>query len=407
MTRPEIRRGADIGGRRVLVIVENLPVPPDRRVWQECQALRDAGCEVSVICPKGRGYDKGHEVIDGVHIYRHWLPLDASGIAGFVLEYATALVCQVWLAWRIFLTRGFDVIQACNPPDSIWIVAWPFRVLFGRKFVFDHHDPFAELFQVKFPRRQAIHRLTLLFERMSIRSADMVVTTSEALRRIAVERCGKPADRVHLVRSCPDLQKMRRVAADPRLRKGAARVVVYIGIMGSQDGVDLLLRAAHEAVHRRQRRDLHFLLVGDGPEYDRLRALARELELAEHVTFTGFLRGEALLTALSSADIGACPDPWNGFNDKLTMNKVLEYMAVELPTVMFDLTEGREIAGDAAVYAGRGNDPSALADAMLALIDDPVRCQAMGEAARRRVERSFDWKDHKRVYLDAYASLWR
>lgn len=395
----------DIGGKRVLIIVENLPVPPDRRVWQECLALRDAGHEVSVICPKGRGYDKSYEVIDGVHIHRHWLPVDASGISGFVLEYATALACQIWLAWRIFLTRGFDVIQACNPPDAIWIVAWPFRALFGRKFVFDHHDPFAELFAVKFPRQPAIHKLTLLFERMSIRSADLVITTSEALRRIAVERCGKAADRVHLVRSCPDLNKMRRTTADPALRKGAGKVVVYIGIMGSQDGVDLLLRAAHEAVHLRQRRDLHFLLVGDGPEYDRLQALARELDLSGHVTFTGFLRGEALLTALSSADLGACPDPWNGFNEKLTMNKVLEYMAVELPTVMFDLTEGREIAGGAAVYAGRGNDPAALADAMLALLDDPARCQRMGETARRRVEQLFDWKDHRQVYLDAYASL--
>ena len=393
--------------KRVLIVVENLPVPPDRRVWQECQALRGAGYTVSVICPKGRGYEKGYEDIDGVHVHRHWLPLDASGIAGFVLEYAAALFWQIVLAWRVQLTRGFDVMQACNPPNSIWIVAWPFRVLFGCRFVFDHHDPFAEMFAVKFPRRSAIHRMTLLFERISIRSADLVITTSEALRRIAVEGCGKPADRVRLVRSCPDLGKMKRVAADPALRRGAAKVVVYIGIMGSQDRVDILLRAAHEAVHRRQRRDLHFLLVGDGPEYEKLQALARELEVGDWVTFTGFLRGEKLLTALSSADIGACPDPWNGLNDKLTMNKVLEYMAVELPTVMFDLTEGREIAADAAVYAGRADDPAALADAMLALLDDPGRCRRMGEYARRRVEALFDWKDHRQVYLDAYAELWR
>jgi glycosyltransferase involved in cell wall biosynthesis len=396
-----------MAGRRVLIIVENLPVPPDRRVWQECRALVAAGYAVSVICPKGRGYDLSHEVIEGVHIHRHGLPVDASGILGFVLEYAAALFWQTVLAWRIFLTTGFDAIQACNPPDSIWIVAWPFRALFGRKFVFDHHDPFAELFAVKFPRRALLHRLTLLFERRSIRDADLVITTSEALRQIAVARAGKPAQSVHLVRSCPDSGAMRRGAPDPALRRGAARLVVYIGIMGAQDGVDILLRAAAEAIHGQGRSDLHFLLVGDGPEYARLQALAQELAIAEQVTFTGFLRGDALLSALSSADIGACPDPWNSFNDKLTMNKVLEYMAMELPSVMFDLTEGRAIAGEAAVYAGRTNDPRDFARVMLELLDDPERRRRMGAIGRERVATLFDWKDHRQVYLGAYASLWR
>jgi glycosyltransferase involved in cell wall biosynthesis len=394
-------------GKRILIVVENLPVPPDRRVWQECLALRAAGHEVSVICPKGRGYDRGFEIIEGVRIYRHPLPLDASGIAGFVLEYAAALFFQTLFAWRIFLTRGFDAIQACNPPDTIWMVAWPFRALFGRKFVFDHHDPFAELFAVKFPRRTLIHKLTLLFERLSIRTADLVITTSQALRKIAVERAGKPAERVHLVRSGPDLGKMRRVAADPALRAGAGKVAVYIGIMGSQDGVDLLLYAARAAVREMGRKDLRFLLVGDGPEHRKLQALASELGVEGHVTFTGFLRGEKLLAALSSADIGVCPDPWNPFNDKLTMNKVLEYMALELPTVMFDLSEGRAIADEAAVYAGRGNDPNDLARAMLALLDDPARCKRMGEYGRRRVEAEFAWDGQRKIYLAAYASLWR
>lgn len=393
--------------RRVLVIVENLPVPPDRRVWQECRALAEAGYGVSVICPKGRGYDKSYEVIEGVAIHRHSLPLDASGIGGFVLEYAAALFWQTVLAWRIFLTRGFDAIQACNPPDSIWIVALPFRLLFRRRFVFDHHDPFAELFAVKFPGRSLLLGLTRLFERRSIRDADLVITTSEALRRIATDEAGKRSELVHLVRSCPDAKAMTRRAPDPALRHGAARVVVYIGIMGAQDGVDILLRAAAYAIKERRRDDLHFLLVGDGPEYAALQALAQELGIAANATFTGFLRGEALLTALSSADIGACPDPWNGFNDKLTMNKVLEYMAMELPTVMFDLTEGRTIAGDAAAYAGRSNDPRDFGRVMLELLDDPQRCKRMGEIGRRRVESDFDWKDHRQVYLDAYASLWR
>ena len=394
-------------GKRILIVVENLPVPPDRRVWQECLALRSAGYDVSVICPKGRGYDRGFEIIEGVHIYRHSLPLDASGVLGFILEYTAALFFQTVLAWRIFFTRGFDAIQACNPPDMIWMVALPFRALFGRKFVFDHHDPFAELFAVKFPGLGLVHKITLLFEKMSIGSADMVITTSEALKKIAVERAGQPAANVHLVRSGPDLAKMRRVAADPALRQGARHVVVYIGIMGSQDGVDILLHAAHEAICGQGRKDLRFLLVGDGPEYDKLQALSRSLEIDGHVTFTGFLRGDKLLAALSSADLGLCPDPWNPFNDKLTMNKVLEYMAMELPTVMFDLSEGRAIAQEAAVYAPGSDDPKALAKAMLDLLDDPAAMKRMAEYGRKRVEQNFGWDGQRQIYLHAYEGLWR
>lgn len=392
--------------KRVLMIVENLPVPPDRRVWQECLALRKSGYDVSVICPKGRGYTRSFEIIDGIYIYRHSLPLDASNIPGFLVEYATAFACQTWLSWKIFFTRGFDVIQACNPPDMIWLVAWPFRMFFRRKFVFDHHDPFAELFAVKFPRQRFIHQITKWFERRSIRSAHTVITTSEALQVIATEQCGIPSDKVHLVRSCPNLTKMRRTAPDLMLRGNAAKVVVYVGIMGSQDGVDILLLTAHKIVHQLKRDDIRFLLVGDGPELEKLKTLSRELRLDENVVFTGFRYDENLLAALSSADIGVCPDPWNPFNDKLTMNKVLEYMAMELPTVMFDLGEGRSIAGDAAVYAGRNNDPSELGHAIVSLLDDPERRQRMAAYGRRRVEELFDWETHARIYLDAYASLW-
>lgn len=394
-------------GKRVLIIVENLPVPPDRRVWQECLALRSAGCEVSVICPKGRGYDHSHEIIDGVHIYRHALPVDASGIAGFALEYATAFLCQSWLAWRIFLTRGFDIIQACNPPDSIWLVALPFRKLFRRKFVFDHHDPFADLSAVKFPRQGPLHKLALLFERMSLRSADVVITTSEALQKIAVERAGVAPEKVHLVRSGPDLQRMHRVPPQPDLRHSAAKVVAYLGVMGSQDGVDILLYAARETLHTHKRDDVRYLLIGDGPQFKKLKRMARDLDVERNVTFTGFLLGDKLLAALSSADLGVCPDPWNPFNDKLTMNKVLEYMAMELPTVMFELTESRAIAGDAAIYVAGRDDYRAMATAILTLMDDPERRRRMGAYARKRVETLFDWKKERGIYIDAYAGLTR
>jgi glycosyltransferase involved in cell wall biosynthesis len=385
--------------------VENLPVPPDRRVWQECIALRAAGYHVSVICPKGRGYYRSEEIIDDVHIYRHALPLEASGLAGFLVEYAAAFCCELWLTWRIFLTRGFDIIQACNPPDTIWMIALPFCKLFGRKFVFDHHDPFTEMFGVKFPRHWLIHGVTVLFERMSIRTADMVITTSEALKKIAIERAGIPAETVHLVRSCPDLQKMRRLAPDPEFRQGAAKVVIYVGIMGVQDGVDILLKAACETLHTHGRHDVRYLLVGDGPELGKLKRLARDLDVETIVTFTGFLTGDRLLAALSSADLGACPDPRNPYNEQLSMNKVLEYMAMGLPIVMFELSEGRAIAADSSLYVSGGDDPRTMAQAILELLDDPERCRRMGTYGRDRAERMFDWKDHRRIYLDAFARL--
>jgi glycosyltransferase involved in cell wall biosynthesis len=391
---------------RVLIIVENLPVPPDRRVWQECLALRNAGYEVSVICPKGRGYDRSYEILSGVHIYRHAIPFEARGIVGFLAEYTMALLCEVWLAWRIFVTRGFDVIQACNPPDTIWFVALPFRKIFRRKFVFDHHDPFAELFAVKFPKRGLLLWATKVCERISMRSADMVITTSAALKQIAVERTGIPQERVHLVRSCPDSRRMRRIAPKEGLRSEGTTILVYVGIMGSQDGVDILLQAANTTLHACGRRDVRFVLVGDGPELNTLKQLAHELKIEEIVTFSGFLLGAQLLEALSSADIGLCPDPRNSYNDKLTMNKVLEYMAMELPIVMFDLTEGRTIAGEAAVYVTEENDPKAFAAAILALADDPARRRRMGAYGRNRIEQDFEWSKQARIYTGAYAGLW-
>jgi glycosyltransferase involved in cell wall biosynthesis len=285
------------------------------------------------------------------------------------------------------------------------MIALPFRKLFGCKFVFDHHDPFPELFAAKFPNHRWLHKLTLFFERMALRSADMVITTSLALRNIAIQRAGVAPEMVHLVRTCPDLQAMRRVAPDPGLRKGASIVVAYLGIMGPQDGVDILLRAARETIHTHRRVDVRFLLIGDGPELKNLRQLARDLEIEPYVTFTGFLGGESLLTALSSADLGACPDPSNPLNDKLAMIKVMEYMAMGLPSVMFDLSEARTIAGDASEYVAGDNGHQALAAGILGLVDDPERRQHIGAYGRERAEVMFDWNAQRRIYLSAYSGL--
>ena len=279
--------------RRVLIIVENLPLPFDRRVWNEATTLRAAGYEVSIICPKGRGYESSYEVLDGVHIYRHPLPFEATRGLGYVLEYAIALFWQFVLAVRIAWTRGFDVIHACNPPDLIFIVALPFK-LFGKRFLFDHHDINPELYEAKFARRDLFYRVLCSLERWTFRLADVSIATNESYRRIAIERGGKPPERVFVVRSGPSIDKMRIMAPVERWRFGKRYLVAYVGVMGQQEGIDLLLAAVRYMVFDKGRRDTHFTLVGAGTELDKLHSLTRELELVDYVTFTGRVSDEVL-----------------------------------------------------------------------------------------------------------------
>jgi len=388
----------------VLIIVENLPVPLDRRVWQEAQALRDHGWDVSVIGPKAHGFTAGHEVIDGIHVYRHALPFEATGRLGFLVEYAAALLGELALAVRVKLTRGFDVIQACNPPDDIFLVAGLFKGLCGTRFVFDHHDPVPEMFLAKFGTGGLLHRLTLWAERRTLRLADHVVTTSEALRRIAVERGGRDPRDVTLVRSGLDLARVPAVAPDPGLRHGRRHLLLYVGVMGAQDGVDILLRALRCMVVERGRGDVHLALAGAGPRFEAMRRLAGDLGVAEHCTFHGYVTGERFFRLLASADAGVCPDPPNAYNHAISMNKLMEYMAFRLPVVQFALDEGRAIAGPAGVCV-QPADPTAFAGAVLDLLDDPERRRRMGEEGRARVERLFDWHRQVEAYLAVYDAV--
>ncbi len=391
---------------RVTILVENLPVPLDRRVWTEALALVRAEYHVSVICPQTARHPLAYEELEGVHIFRHPLPLEARGIAGFFLEYAAALLGELRLAFTVRRRFGIDIIQLCNPPDILFLVALVFRWLDGCKIVFDHHDPFPELMAIKFPRRKLLWRLARLCERLTFRSADQVITTSEALRRIAMTRGGVPADRIALVRSGIDLSRFRTGEAmrSEAVRKGAQHVVAYLGIIGSQDGVDLLLEAAHSVLRDRGRTDVRFLVIGDGPMLPALKIRAQELGIAADVEFPGYTSGEALYRLLASSDIGVCPDPKNDFNDKLSMNKIIEYMAFGLGVAMFPLEEGMLLAGPAAEVAD-GLEPPALADAILRLLDDPHRRQALAGIARARVEELFTWPVHEKAYLAAYARV--
>ena len=390
--------------RRVLFILENLPVPLDRRAWQEARALAEAGYVVSVICPRNDKFAAPLEIIDGVHIFRHWLPLDARGIGGYVLEYGAAMFWEFVLSLRIMATRGFDVIHAGNPPDTIFIVGGFFKLLWGTKFVFDYRDLSPELFELKFGRRGLLHRLLLACERLTFRTADRVIANNPTFAEMAVCRGRKRPEDVSVVRHGPDLRLLKPVEARRDYRQGRRHLVLYVGVMGSQDGVDLLIQAAHHVVAERGRTDVQFLLVGAGPELRAIQTLAFSLGLGDYVTFTGFLSGAEFLETLSSADVGVSPDPKNPLNDRMSMNKILEYMSFGLPVAMFDLTEGRNLAGECANYA-KDNDPRDLARHILAILDDPARLSAMGRIARERAS-LFAWEKEARSLIDAYEHLW-
>lgn len=389
-----------LDGRKILIVVENLPLPFDRRVWQEAKTLRAAGAVVSIICPTGKGFTRRYEEIEGIHIHRHPLPLDASGALGYLLEYGAALFWETVLAWKIFLTRGFDVIQGCNPPDLIFAVALPFR-LFGVRYIFDHHDINPELYEAKFGKRGAFWRLMRLLERITFKVATVSIATNESYKTIAVERGGMRPEDVFVVRSGPDLGKLTRVPPEPKWRNGRRHLVGYVGVMGEQEGIDLLIDAVEHIVRDQGREDIQFCLVGGGSSLEALERLAAERGLADYVTFTGRAPDSVLFEVLSSADIGVNPDRVNAMNDKSTMNKIMEYMAFALPIVQFEVTEGRFSAGAASLYA-RANDPVDMAEKIVALIDDPTRRAEMAAFGRRRVEQELSWDYQVAPLLAAY-----
>lgn len=397
--------GRPLAGRRVLIIVENLTVPLDRRVWQEARTLRDAGAEVSVICPTDKGFEAHEETLEGVRLFRHPLPLEARGALGFLAEYGAALLHETRLAWKIFFTHGFDTIHACNPPDLIFLVALPFKFL-GKRFIFDHHDISPELYEAKFGRRDFFWRLTRVFEWLTFKVADTVISTNGSYKAIAVERGGKRAEDVFVVRSGPDLSRVRRVPPDPMLKKGRTYLVGYVGVMGEQEGIDLLLEAVHHLVKDKGRQDIQFVLVGSGPQLDSLRALAEDMGVVEHVTFTGRAPDELLFRVLSTADVCVNPDRVNPMNDKSTMNKILEYMALGKPIVQFDVAEGRVSAQEASLYA-RANDTLDFAEKIEALLADPEKRARMGAYGRRRVEEELAWKYQAPTLIKAYESAGR
>jgi glycosyltransferase involved in cell wall biosynthesis len=389
---------------QVLIIVENLPVPFDRRVWSEATTLRDAGHAVSVICPKGPGYQESHEVVDGIAIYRHPLPVEARGAAAYFIEYPIALFWEFVLSLKVWRNRGFDVIHACNPPDLIFLIGLFFKIFARKSFVFDHHDANPEFFEAKFGRRGLLWQLLRLAEKLTFKAADISIATNDSYRRIAIERGRMRPKRVFVVRSGPNLARVKRLPADPKWRKGRQFLIGYVGVVSRSEGLDLLLASISHAVYARGRQDIQFVVAGSGPELEAVSQLAETMKVADFVTFAGRIDDAQLFTMLSTADVCVNPDRVTAMNNISTMNKIMEYMALGKPIVQFDVKEGRVSAQHASLYA-KSNDPVDFAERVLELIDDPHQCKKMGEYGRERVESVLAWHHEQPKLLRAYTKL--
>ncbi len=400
------RNDHETGEPHVLIIVQNLPVPLDRRVWLECQALIASGYHVSVICPKGPG-DPAREHIDGVDIFKYAPAPEAKGLLGFVWEFAYSWLRTAWLSLRVRRNRRFTVIQACNPPDTYWLLALLWRP-FGVTFVFDHHDLNPELFISRFgePRgglKGLEYRGLLWLERRTFHSAHRVISTNESYKAIAVQRGDRQPEEVTVVRSGPDTRRMRPIyPTNPRPAENIN--LVYLGIMGPQDGVDQALLVIDELVHRRGRDNVTATMLGFGDCLDDLKEQSAALGLNDRVTFTGRVDRVAIAEHLSRADIGLCPDLKTPLNDLSTMNKTMEYMSYALPAVSFDLVETRISGGDTLLYVPSG-DIMAFADAVEALIDDPQLRAELGRKARARASALMDWRPQAVAYVSVFSEL--
>lgn len=373
----------------VCILVENLPVPLDRRVWQESCALRDAGYEVVVICPQMRGYTEPEELLEGIQIYRHWISEEASGVRGFLREYASALWGEFRLIWNAWRRHRFDIVHLCNPPDLLFLVAAPFK-LAGVRIIYDVHDVWPEMFEAKFGGRGPFYWAVRAAEWCTQFFADVVIATNESVRQIALERGGQAPDDVFVVRTAPKIADTE-VEPDPRLKNKRRHLVGYVGVMGNADGVQNIIGAAHHLVKNRGRRDIQFLLMGTGPEYDGLVALRDQLGLDGFVSLPGRVSNKFLFTALRTMDLGVSSDPINPYNDHCTMNKVLEYMTFGKAQVMFDLREGRFSAGEAACYVSE-NSAEALGEAISGLLENPAERERMGRLGRERFHSQLNWE---------------
>lgn len=400
-----IDNGGKLDGLRVCIVVENLPVPFDRRVWQEAGTLRDAGAIVSIISPKAKQYTTSYELFEGIHIYRHPLPAEADTAFGYFVEYSVALFWQTYLAFKIKFTRGIDVIHGCNPPDLIFLVALLMKP-FGVKYVFDHHDINPELFEAKFSKTGIFYKLICIMERLTFKTANISIATNNSYKEIAVMRGGMDADNVHVVRSGPKLDRLVIKPAVEKYKNGRQYLVGYVGVMGKQEGIDAFLESISFIVNQMNRKDIQFALIGSGTEFDNLVQLSKKMKLEDYVNFTGRVSDDELVDILNTAEVCVNPDVVNPMNDKSTMNKIMEYMALAKPIVQYEMVEGRFSAQTASLYA-EANNIEDFASKIVELIDSPEMRSRMGEFGRDRVMNELNWEHEAPKLISAYRSITR
>lgn len=386
----------------VCIIVENQPVPFDRRVWQEAQALHAAGYRVSIISPKGLGCEADEETLEGIEIYRHWT-WGGGGVFGYLFEYAFALAVEFYLACKVYARSRFRILQACNPPDTLFLIGLAFKPM-GVRFVFDHHDLSPELYEVKFGRRGLIYKLVCLAERLTFRAADLSIATNDSYRKVAIERGKMKPESVFVVQTGADLSEVSCGREKPELKRGKRYMVLFVGVMERQDGVRLLIESIEYLVKEKHREDTQFVLIGSGTELPALKKMATESGVDDFVEFTGMLPHEQVGPYIATADVGVSPDPLNPLNNKSTMIKTLEYMAYGRPIVMYDLEEGRRTAGGGALYA-RPNDAKDFANQIEKLLDSGQLRRDLGEFGRKRTEEELNWKVQSTRLVGAYVSL--
>jgi glycosyltransferase involved in cell wall biosynthesis len=386
--------------KKVLIIVENAPVPFDSRVWKECTSLQANGYEVTVLCPRRKGCMRGHEVIEGVHIYRHPMPAEGNDLQGYLYEYGCALFWEFLYACWIYFRHGFHVIQGCNPPDAIFLVALPFQFL-GVKYIFDQHDANPELYFSKYEKKGFLYKVQLWLEKLSYRFSDVVMATNASYKELALTRGGIAPEDVFIVRNGPDLETFKPVTPNPALKHGKSYLVGYVGNMSIQEGIEILLDAAQQ-IKTLGRRDIHFTCVGGGPGLAGLKKIGQEKNLEDMFNFTGRVPDQELLEILSTADVCVNPDKPCEMNDISTMIKIMEYMALGKPIVQFESREGRFSAKEASLYVNNGDPVAGLASKILWLLERPDERSRMGEFGRKRVEEELAWEYSVPNLLAAY-----
>ena len=390
--------------KRVLMLLENNSYPEDGRVRREAKVLVDAGYEVSVICPKESG-DAFYESINGVRVYRFPEPPAANGFLGYIWEYGYSMTATFFMSLYVFLRRGFDVVHTHNPPDTFVVIVALYK-LFGKRFVYDHHDLAPEMYYARFGGvgNPYVHRALVFFEKLSCRLADHVIATNQSYKNMEMERGKVPENQITIVRNGPDLNRIRSVEYKSDFRKKEKTTLCYVGSMGYHDGLDYLLRAIKHLVHDLKREDFFCLLVGDGDAWLDLKEQAKELGLDDYIMFTGWIQHTEVSQYLSAADICLAPEPSNDYNDRCTVIKITEYMAMAKPIVAFDLPEHRITAEDAAVYA-RANDEAEFAQNIVTLMDDTQKREKMAKIGRERIETELAWSFQEKYLLEAYDAL--